>query len=145
MGMLALILGGALRLGGGLVLVGLIVGWGPFYLAHWEEYHTGILIMGKFNGPTEAQLIIMCMSLFSHFDIHSIFFRKLFRFLILLFSFVNTDWRNWSMGVGSTSVYYSRHSNLCKSFSIRFFFSFLYHHRYLYSLCLSHPLMIPFD
>jgi ethanolaminephosphotransferase len=63
MGMMALVLAGAVRLGGVLTLVGLIIGWGPFYLAHWEEYHTGILIMGKFNGPTEAQLIVIGFSL----------------------------------------------------------------------------------
>jgi phosphatidylglycerophosphate synthase len=33
--------------------------WGviPFYLAHWEEYYAGILILGQFANPTEAQLI----------------------------------------------------------------------------------------
>jgi ethanolaminephosphotransferase len=63
MGMIALVTAGAVRLGGVLTLTGLIIGWGPFYLAHWEEYHTGILIMGKFNGPTEAQLIVIGISL----------------------------------------------------------------------------------
>ena len=59
--MIALVTAAAVRLGGVLTLVGIIIGWGPFYLAHWEEYHTGILIMGKFNGPTEAQLIVIGM------------------------------------------------------------------------------------
>ena len=67
MGMIALVLGAAVRLGGMLTLVGLIVSWGPFYLAHWEEYHTGILIMGKFNGPTETQLIVIGVCGFSSF------------------------------------------------------------------------------
>lgn len=65
MGILALVTGAAVRLGPLLTLLGLLVGWGPFYLAHWEEYHTGILIMGKFNGPTEAQLVIMAMLIFT--------------------------------------------------------------------------------
>jgi len=59
MGLIGIITGATLRLGGLLTVLGLVVGWGPFYLAHWEEYHTGILIMGKFNGPTEAQLIVI--------------------------------------------------------------------------------------
>lgn len=59
MGLLGIITGATVRMGGILTLIGLVVGWGPFYLAHWEEYHTGILIMGKFNGPTEAQLIVI--------------------------------------------------------------------------------------
>lgn len=29
-----------------------LAGFAPFYLAHWEEYHTGSLILGKFNGIT---------------------------------------------------------------------------------------------
>lgn len=65
MGMIGLMTGAVVRIGGAFTLAGLIVGWGPFYLAHWEEYHTGILIMGKFNGPTEAQLIVIGMLLFT--------------------------------------------------------------------------------
>jgi hypothetical protein len=30
-----------------------------FHLAHWEEYYKGALIMGVFNGPTEAILAIV--------------------------------------------------------------------------------------
>ncbi|EFA85501.1 dihydropyrimidinase [Heterostelium album PN500] len=31
----------------------------PFYLAHWEEYFTHQLILGMFNGPTEAEFIVI--------------------------------------------------------------------------------------
>jgi len=29
----------------------------PFYLSTWEEYHTGVLYLGYFNGPTEGILL----------------------------------------------------------------------------------------
>ena len=29
-----------------------------FYLTTWEEYHTGVLFLGYFNGPVEGILII---------------------------------------------------------------------------------------
>lgn len=32
-----------------------------FHLAHWEEYYKGALIMGVFNGPTEAVLTIIAV------------------------------------------------------------------------------------
>eukprot|EP01102_Stenamoeba_stenopodia_P007766 TRINITY_DN2187_c0_g2_i2.p1 TRINITY_DN2187_c0_g2~~TRINITY_DN2187_c0_g2_i2.p1 ORF type:complete len:238 (+),score=49.72 TRINITY_DN2187_c0_g2_i2:931-1644(+) len=31
----------------------------PFFLAHWEEYFTGELVLGKFNSPLEAQITMM--------------------------------------------------------------------------------------
>ncbi|CAH1758822.1 13141_t:CDS:2 [Entrophospora sp. SA101] len=37
----------------------------PFYMSTWEEYHTGTLYLGYFNGPTEgivAACIAMCVS-----------------------------------------------------------------------------------
>lgn len=37
----------------------------PFYLCHWEEYYTGILEMGEFNGPVEAQLFAMLTCFFT--------------------------------------------------------------------------------
>jgi hypothetical protein len=32
-----------------------------FHLAHWEEYYKGALVMGVFNGPTEAILTIVAV------------------------------------------------------------------------------------
>ncbi|KAK9764743.1 hypothetical protein K7432_007524 [Basidiobolus ranarum] len=32
----------------------------PFYLSTWEEYHTGVLYLGVFNGPTEG-LVMSCV------------------------------------------------------------------------------------
>lgn len=32
----------------------------PFYTSTWEEYHTGTLYLGYFNGPTEG-VIIACL------------------------------------------------------------------------------------
>jgi ethanolaminephosphotransferase len=29
-----------------------------FYLTTWEEYHTGVLFLGYFNGPVEGILMI---------------------------------------------------------------------------------------
>lgn len=34
----------------------------PFYMATWEEYHTGTLYLGYVNGPTEG-LIIACITM----------------------------------------------------------------------------------
>lgn len=33
----------------------------PFYFAHWEEYYSGSLVLGKWNGPTEAQVLSMAV------------------------------------------------------------------------------------
>ncbi|KAH3764309.1 CDP-alcohol phosphatidyltransferase [Pelomyxa schiedti] len=38
-----------------LAVAGFISSLIPFWLAHWEEYHAGELIMGAFTGPTEMQ------------------------------------------------------------------------------------------
>jgi ethanolaminephosphotransferase len=65
LGLIGIITAAATRIGSVRAFAALIVGWGPFYLAHWEEYHSGILIMGKFNGPTEAQLIVIALLLFT--------------------------------------------------------------------------------
>eukprot|EP01091_Cochliopodium_minus_P011063 TRINITY_DN3072_c0_g1_i1.p1 TRINITY_DN3072_c0_g1~~TRINITY_DN3072_c0_g1_i1.p1 ORF type:complete len:378 (-),score=67.64 TRINITY_DN3072_c0_g1_i1:106-1239(-) len=35
-----------------------------FYLAHWEEYNTGHLLMGKWDGPTEGQCLAMILHVF---------------------------------------------------------------------------------
>ncbi|CAJ0746532.1 23276_t:CDS:2 [Entrophospora sp. SA101] len=34
----------------------------PFYMSTWEEYHTGTLYLGYFNGPTEG-IIIACIAI----------------------------------------------------------------------------------
>lgn len=39
------------------------IGTFPFYLSHWEEYHSGILILGKVGNPTEAQLLMIAIHL----------------------------------------------------------------------------------
>jgi phosphatidylglycerophosphate synthase len=36
-----------------------IVGVIPFWTSHWEEYHTGCLILGTLGNPTEAQLTLI--------------------------------------------------------------------------------------
>jgi ethanolaminephosphotransferase len=46
-------------------VVGSLMAMTPFYLAHWEEYHAGILIMGEFNGPTEFQLMVIAVCLYT--------------------------------------------------------------------------------
>jgi len=49
----------SLHLGAGWAQFGLLLGAGAvFYFAQWEEYHTGILELGKIN-VTEIQIIIM--------------------------------------------------------------------------------------
>lgn len=37
----------------------------PFYLAHWEEYYCGELILGYFDNPTEAEVLFMIIGLVS--------------------------------------------------------------------------------
>ena len=36
-----------------------------FYLTHWEEYFTGVLLMGKWDGPTEGQVFAMAFQCFA--------------------------------------------------------------------------------
>eukprot|EP01105_Mastigella_eilhardi_P006321 TRINITY_DN17934_c0_g1_i1.p1 TRINITY_DN17934_c0_g1~~TRINITY_DN17934_c0_g1_i1.p1 ORF type:complete len:379 (+),score=88.66 TRINITY_DN17934_c0_g1_i1:130-1137(+) len=38
---------------------------GPFWLAHWEEYYAGTLILGAFTGPTELQHAFCAFVLFT--------------------------------------------------------------------------------
>jgi hypothetical protein len=35
----------------------------PFFLYHWEEYYTGELILGEFDGPTESQMFVIVLHL----------------------------------------------------------------------------------
>lgn len=49
----------ALRTNGWLSFVFLTEGVFAFYFSHWEEYHTGKLIMGTLANPTEIQYAIM--------------------------------------------------------------------------------------
>jgi ethanolaminephosphotransferase len=34
----------------------------PFYMSTWEEYHTGTLYLGYFNGPTEG-IVLACVAM----------------------------------------------------------------------------------
>lgn len=44
-------------------IVVIISSW-PMYFSSWEQYHTGILYLGYFNGPTEGIIIAcLCMGL----------------------------------------------------------------------------------
>lgn len=61
--MFALVMSATLRLGPKWAFVNLLVGIWPFYLAHWEEYHAGILVLGEFNGPTEAQILFIIIEI----------------------------------------------------------------------------------
>ncbi|EGC36616.1 hypothetical protein DICPUDRAFT_94272 [Dictyostelium purpureum] len=61
--MFALVMSATLRIGPYWAFFTLIVGVWPFYLAHWEEYHAGILVMGEFNGPTEAQVLFIIIEI----------------------------------------------------------------------------------
>ncbi|EGG14162.1 CDP-alcohol phosphatidyltransferase [Cavenderia fasciculata] len=61
--MFAVVMSATLRVGPKWAFISLFVGIWPFYLAHWEEYHAGILVMGEFNGPTEAQVLFMIIEI----------------------------------------------------------------------------------
>ncbi|CAG8484544.1 8072_t:CDS:2 [Acaulospora morrowiae] len=53
-----IVLAGSLGLGhSGYAAVLLLLTTIPFYLSTWEEYHTGVLYLGYFNGPTEGVII----------------------------------------------------------------------------------------
>ena len=49
----------------------------PFFLYHWEEYYTGELILGEFDGPTESQMFVILLHVMNgvfalyHFDFWS--------------------------------------------------------------------------
>mmetsp|Transcript_31967 Transcript_31967/g.80168 ORF Transcript_31967/g.80168 Transcript_31967/m.80168 type:complete len:439 (-) Transcript_31967:79-1395(-) len=49
-----------------------IVGVVPFWTSHWEEYHTGCLILGTVGNPTEAQLILIAAQIATFFFTPSI-------------------------------------------------------------------------
>ncbi|KAI9496956.1 CDP-alcohol phosphatidyltransferase-domain-containing protein [Zychaea mexicana] len=46
-------------------VVSLMASLGNFYLSTWEEYHTGVLFLGYFNGPTEGVLMLVGVHLIS--------------------------------------------------------------------------------
>lgn len=46
-------------------LIILLVALIPFYLAHWEEYYCGELILGVFDNPTEAEVLFMTIGIIS--------------------------------------------------------------------------------
>ncbi len=37
------------------------IGMVPFVMAHWEEYHTGTLILGPIANPTEGNVACTCL------------------------------------------------------------------------------------
>eukprot|EP01133_Synstelium_polycarpum_P014486 gene14486-17090_t len=41
------------------ILLTFVLSMVPFYLAHWEEYFTHHLVLGMFNGPTEAEFAVI--------------------------------------------------------------------------------------
>ncbi|GAM26909.1 hypothetical protein SAMD00019534_100840 [Acytostelium subglobosum LB1] len=43
------------------ILLTFILSTIPFYMAHWEEYFTHELILGMFNGPTEAEVAVISL------------------------------------------------------------------------------------
>eukprot|EP01132_Coremiostelium_polycephalum_P001515 gene1515-1907_t len=61
--MFAVVMAATLRIGYKWAFISFIVGIWPFYMAHWEEYHAGILVLGEFNGPTEAQVLFIIIEL----------------------------------------------------------------------------------
>eukprot|EP01102_Stenamoeba_stenopodia_P018810 TRINITY_DN6962_c0_g1_i1.p1 TRINITY_DN6962_c0_g1~~TRINITY_DN6962_c0_g1_i1.p1 ORF type:complete len:419 (+),score=58.92 TRINITY_DN6962_c0_g1_i1:12-1268(+) len=56
----------------------LIVALVPFYLAHWEEYYCGELILGYFDNPTEAEVLFMIIGLVSAIGTPHVWTTKLF-------------------------------------------------------------------
>ena len=40
----------------------------PFYFSHWEEWHTGKLILSAYGNPTEAQLGMCLVHLITFFN-----------------------------------------------------------------------------
>jgi len=62
-GMFAMIMGTAFQLGPGLTLFCLIVLMSAFFLAHWECYFTGVLLLRPTDNPTEAQFSLIALLL----------------------------------------------------------------------------------
>lgn len=64
----ALTASGIARFGSGVTsVVQLLVMTGAFWFATWEEYHTGSLYLGVFNGPTEGIQIVAGLYLLTYF------------------------------------------------------------------------------
>jgi len=64
----ALTASGVARFGSGVTsVVQLVVMTGAFWFATWEEYHTGSLYLGVFNGPTEGIQIVAGLYLLTYF------------------------------------------------------------------------------
>eukprot|EP01132_Coremiostelium_polycephalum_P000908 gene908-1137_t len=64
-GIAALVVGFSVGLNLWEIVIVFILSTIPFYLAHWEEYFTHHLVLGMFNGPTEAECIVIlfcCLS-----------------------------------------------------------------------------------
>jgi len=62
-GMFAMIMGTAFQLGPVLTLTSLLTLMFAFYLAHWECYFTGILLLRPTSNPTEAQFSLISLLL----------------------------------------------------------------------------------
>ena len=77
----------ALRGGRWGTLAGFLFLGTQFYMSHWEEYFTGILLMGKWDGPTEGNYFIALKyfhDLFNFLFICLLIFSQLKIFLIIL-------------------------------------------------------------
>lgn len=48
-----------------LTVISLLATAGNFYLSTWEEFHTGVLYLGYFNGPDEGVLLLITVYLIS--------------------------------------------------------------------------------
>lgn len=75
------------------------IGLFPFYLSHWEEYHSGILIMGQLGNPTEAQLLMIAVHLISAFLTPAFWTQTLSAMtgIVTPFPFINNLTFNWAM------------------------------------------------
>eukprot|EP01101_Sappina_pedata_P005915 TRINITY_DN2820_c0_g1_i1.p1 TRINITY_DN2820_c0_g1~~TRINITY_DN2820_c0_g1_i1.p1 ORF type:complete len:425 (-),score=158.17 TRINITY_DN2820_c0_g1_i1:105-1379(-) len=45
-----------------LTFAAMMIAFVPFYMAHWEEYFVGELVLGKFDNPTEMEILLVLMS-----------------------------------------------------------------------------------
>jgi len=84
------------------ILLIMITGCFAFYSAHWEEYFTQQLILGKLANPTEIQWV--------------------FIFLFLFTSFIGTQW--WLVMVEINGVFLKRGTLLILFASITIFFQY---------------------
>ncbi len=60
-GSMIVTIGASCRVGPVLTLIVFFSVITPFFLYHWEEYFTGELILGEFDGPTESQCFVILL------------------------------------------------------------------------------------